>query len=421
MKKSLLLPIRLLVPAVKSDSALLQKSWLLTCATTYNDLDILGFADPSKTKNPELNLFTDIEPNSDDGFVLELGVILPDLFVNLDGKPDFEVEALRNDKKFALFVSNRMARIRYSNNGEQFQAIIPRASVSDGPSTEASPAPIDKVSLQLVPHPATTPPQDLGADLKAQLKIPNNPHTEFLRTMVAIRFPIKGTSAEDALSDGIGETVSIFIDLLNRFAISNLMVDREQSGVTTPIYDRNTFDCMYLVIQGKNDKQFRTGRLGMNIFKLMLNPGPATPEESAKIRGCLGGSQKIDEARRFLVVAKSFLDGGILQAALLHLAIGVEMATTRFVHAKLLAAGVSKSKLDGSDDQLTFSKMLNIDLLVVTPADRKPDPQILGKINEIRKLRNDLMHKGMFAADNVKLRDLYLASRQFVAYLDGLP
>jgi hypothetical protein len=105
---------------------------------------------------------------------------------------------------------------------------------------------------------------------------------------------------------------------------------------------------------------------------------------------------------------------------LLHLAIAAELATTRYVHAEYIARGVSKTKLDNSKTEIAFSIMLNIEIPALSPPDQKPDRQLLGKIDRIRTLRNDLMHYGRFASTQSELRELYSASKQFIEYLDTI-
>lgn len=412
MNSSVILYIRLFVPKVKAETALDGKSWLLVSASRLKDLEIYGFADPSKTKNPNLGrVFSNLLPQGKDEFTLELGAILPDLFSNVDGKPDFAVQVDRSGQQHTLCVSNRMVQLRYSQGDEQWHAIVPQSSGQNTAQSDKNPDSDEK--------PAASAGRN--DELLKTLEIPRGAHATFLKTMATCRFVIHGSDAEDALSKELDEKVSTFIDLLNRFAMANLMVERQQSAITTPIYDRNTLDSLYMIIAGKDEGKFGIGRLGLNIFKLQLNPGDYTAAESAAVRAFLDGSKGVDEARRYLSSAKSYLDGGLLPTSLLHLAIAVEMATTRFVHAKLLAAGVSKSQLDGADDQLTFSKMLNVDLFVVCPSGRKPDRPLVGQINEIRRLRNALMHEGQFTATRAKVGELHGAAKRFLEFLEAQP
>jgi hypothetical protein len=278
-----------------------------------------------------------------------------------------------------------MARLRYSEGEDQIVVIVPRAVPS--PVVKSDPSGCsDKTGIAGMVD---------STDWRKIFGIPVNVHTEFLRTMVTARFTIFGQDVEDALSDSIDEKISEFILLLNRLASACLMIERDQTMLTTPFYDRNTFDSLYLTIEGGEGKM-GVGRLGLNLAKLQLNSGAFVGVESEKIKSFLLNPNGVDEARRYLASGKALLDGGQPAEALLHLTIAAEMATTRFVHARLISAGVSRSKIDASDDQLTFSRMLNIDLFVLCPEDAKPDRQLIGKINELRVIRNKLMHEGKF-------------------------
>lgn len=413
--KSLILYIRLHVPPAGPETALEGKSWLLVSATKIKDLEIYGFADPSKMKAPNLGrVFSDILPRNGNEFTLELGVLLPDLFPNMDGKPDFIADVLKDGERHPICVSNRMAKLRFSTGNEQWHVIVPRSTLPDEKTPSAG---VGSASEQS-PATAAAVDEKMRA-MREAFGIPaEGVHTEMLRTMVTARFPIRGADAEEALSADVSSCLSEFIDLLNRFVVSNLMVESDQPAITTPIYDTNTFDSIYFMVQGQDPEKIGIGRLGLNLAKLQLNSGSHAAEQSAKVRSYLDGTLRVDEARRFLASARSFMDGGVLQSALLHLAIAAEMATTRFVHKKLVEAGVSKNKLDEAGEQLTFSKMLNIDLFVVCPQDKKPDRQLVGKINEIRTMRNGLMHEGRFGADGAKVRELYFAAKAFLKFLE---
>ena len=64
--------------------------------------------------------------------------------------------------------------------------------------------------------------------------------------------------------------------------------------------------------------------------------------------------------------------------------------------------------------------MLNIVLFAVTPEGRKPDKELVGKMNRARSLRNDYMHEGKLPADQKELVDLFENTKRFVQYLREL-
>jgi len=411
MNNSLILYMQLYVPKISSVPSLAGKSWLLSAASRLKDRDVYAFADPSIKKDLKLGrVFSNISPKDIDEFTLELGVALPDLFPNLEDKPEFAVEIPSGGEKYLLCVSNRMAKLRFVEGSDYCHIIIPASS--EGTKTEEK-----NDGKAEVPSAPTA--GEIQISSPKSFSIPESAHAEFLKTTVTVRFTIHGVDVEDALSKELENKILLFIDLLNKFALANLMVKKDQPGITTPIYDRQTFDSMYMIVQGKEEEKIGLGRIALNLAKLNLNPASYTPLESKTLTDYLNGENEVDEAQRFLLSAKSYMDGGLLHASLLHLAIAAEIATTRYVRIKMLAAGISKTKLGEISEDLTFSKMLNVDVFLVSPADKKPDKDLVGKINEIRRMRNKLMHEGFFDADNVKLREMYLSARAFISYLEG--
>ena len=100
--------------------------------------------------------------------------------------------------------------------------------------------------------------------------------------------------------------------------------------------------------------------------------------------------------------------------------IAAEVATQRFVHKRLLGSSVSKNKLDEFEKDLTYSLMLNVVLISVTPENMKPDKELLGKMNRARSLRNGYMHNGELPDDPKEIMDLYEHTKKFVKYLRDL-
>ena len=410
MNNSLILYMKLYLPKVDPTALLDKKSWLLTAASRLKDHDVYAFAAPSMSKNPNLGrVFSDILPRTGNEFTLELGVTLPDLFPNIGDSPDFQVEVSVGSEQFLLCGSNRMTKLRYLIGNEYCHVIVPGSSEG----TTMQPVQGDSNSSPVIA--GSNQVKKANAEL---LGVPESVHAEFLKTTVTTRFVIHGEDVEDALSKELKQKISLFVDLLNRFALSSLMTKKEQPGITTPIYDTQTFDSMYMIIQGVDEKKLGLGRIGLNLTKLTLNPDKYSFPEAEKLKAYLNGKEEIDEARRFLLSAKCYLDGGLIQVSLLHLAIAAEIATTRFVYKRMLESGVSKTKLEELSEELTFSKMLNIDIFVVSPPNKKPDRELVGKINEIRRMRNKLMHEGHFIADSVKMREMFLSAKDFMAFLE---
>ena len=250
--RAMIVPIRLLTPEPLKETNLQGSSWLMRTFWRFPDQRILGFFDPSFQKDHSMDrLFSSLESNPNGQFKLELGVILPDLLPNLDGQQEYGLDVAKEDGNITLAVSNQMLRLRYKQGEEQIHGLIPR-DVLEG-----------------VPH-----RKDLG--------IPDDCHIEFLKTMVTTRFEITGEDAEDALEESIDLSIDTLITAINRLVSAHLMLPRGRDFVLTPSYDRNTFDYLYILMEGANSPDRLQGhRIALNTAKASLNPVNYSEEEAA--------------------------------------------------------------------------------------------------------------------------------------------
>jgi hypothetical protein len=241
-----------------------------------------------------------------------------------------------------------------------------------------------------------------------------------LKTMVSSRFAIHGASAHEALEKHIEGCSDRLIECLNRVAIANLTANEHAfPGFLSPNFDKSTFDSMYFIIRGSDPAEFGNWRLATSLSRAMLRPTVEFKNSHvAQVRAILGGSTAIDDVRKMMQMAISYAEGGLLEFALLQLVIAAEVATARFVHKMMISNGVSKTKIRELKNELTFSMMLNLDVIAFSPPAMKPDPSLLGKVNEARRRRNDLMHEGEFQCSKDYLRELHQHVREYVAHLD---
>ena len=100
--------------------------------------------------------------------------------------------------------------------------------------------------------------------------------------------------------------------------------------------------------------------------------------------------------------------------------IAAEVATQRYVHRRLNEEGVSKNKLDNAKGDLKYSLMLNTVLNAVTPTARKPNNDLVGKMNRARNMRNDYMHNGIQPNDATEIAELYTRTVEYVKYIKSL-
>lgn len=391
--KACILYIKLVYPEAPEKSLLdPEKSILLSSISSYKDYEVFAFGAPGMKKMPSLGrVFSQVEPEDDNTYVLELGAILPDLLPNINEELDYSVDVIDDDNiQRTLCVSNQMIKIFNRIDDDQFHILLPRCS-------------IDKL-------------HEDGSTLSIQKNAPE----ELQRTMVTARFRMTGTDAEDALESNIEAIVEKFISLINRYLAANQMLKKEADPFAIPsAYDRTTFGCLYLVVIGK-EKKIAHGRLALNVNKVVLQPMSLNGSEADKLVSYLNGSLAIDDVQSMVISAKSALQGGLLRYGLLLTVIVAEMATARFVGKHLQERGVSKKKWDDLNKDFTYSMMLNTQLHALSPAHLKPEREILGVLNRGRKVRNDLMHEGAFGLTSADVNHIHQTTLRYLQYLEKL-
>lgn len=392
MAKRPLIYLRLATPDPKITKGFADKCWLLSACSTYRELELFGFLAEGITKDASVGkICADINPKDDGTFDLELAVILPDLFPNIESKLEYSLQVSDgNGHLESILVSNQMARIRYKRNGQDYQALLPRYKLGE------------KEWLQSV-------------------GIPDNSPFDLLKTSVAWRTNISGTTAEDAIEMSIEQRIEQFVFLLNQFLNANLAISKEdQPPYLTPVYSRSTFDFMFFILRGKATDKFCHGRLVGNLKAVTLNPDDVGSTQLPAFLKIASGQESLSVSRALLHSARSFLRTGSLPYSLLQMVVAAEIATSRYVHKRWIETGVSKSKLRDYEKDVTFSQMLNIHIIALTPDDKKPDFTLLGKINLARNLRNDFMHEGTFSAPQDEMEALYNFTKKYLDYIDSL-
>ncbi len=67
---------------------------------------------------------------------------------------------------------------------------------------------------------------------------------------------------------------------------------------------------------------------------------------------------------------------------------------------------------------MTFSRMLNVDVMALCPPGLKPDRGLLGQIDRVRRLRNQFMQEANFSTTKDELRNLYGKTEEYVGHLN---
>jgi hypothetical protein len=382
--------VELVTADVPGEPLLKERSWMLSGASSYYDLRGYFFLAPHLKKDASLGtLFEKLLPRDGSHFQLELGVVLPDLFPNLEGQPEFSLTVSDGNGARELCFSNVMARLRYTKDEHHLHALVPRRALA-------------KVRAGEVDF------------------IPKEAAVELLRTFSTSRFDITGSTAEEAFETHCQTCIHDMIERLNRCLKAMPFVDLAAGRVYSTAYSRANLPSFYFIVNGESDDELGHGWISPHVGRTMVNPPNLPTEQAALLRDYLSGTKTLDDIESILHSAQTFLDGGVTEYVLLLSVIAAEVATQRYVHKKLVASNVSKTKLEEAEKDLTYSLMLNVVLPAVAPDDKKPDKDLLGKMNRARSLRNDYMHDGDLPKDSKEIVDLYENTKRFLKYLRQL-
>jgi len=377
---------QLLTPKAPEKPLLQARSWLLSSISSYPDHQGFIFLHPEQIKDPSLTLFKNIVPQDGGLFQLELGVGLPDLLPNVDGQPEFVLSISHNGKCRELSFSNAMTRLRYRQRDRTYHALVPAHKLNE----------IRKGKL---------------------VQIPRETPAEFMRTFSTVRFEIFGSSAEDAFEEHCWDCIHDMIERLNRYLKAAPLADTTLGRVYSAAYSRANLSPFYFILKGKSNTEFAQGWVSPHYDRTVLKPPRLSPESSSSLRDYLSGTKAMNDVQVVLNSAQAFLDGGITEYVLLLSVIAAEVSTQRFIENRLISSGVSKSKLGDADKELTYSLMLNVLLHAVTPDGKKPDQELLARMNRARILRNKYMHNGELPKDPNEVAQLFESTKVFVKYL----
>lgn len=132
-----------------------------------------------------------------------------------------------------------------------------------------------------------------------------------------------------------------------------------------------------------------------NAGLLALNaPYPAVPNDFAKIRSAIGGGDTYPDWWLYYCKAATHHGQQNHREAVLEAIIALEMGVSKFVRTKWKQVGVSNNAVDRAKRDVTLSMMLNIELMALANPTRKPSAELIGRLNQGRQLRNDIVHEG---------------------------
>jgi hypothetical protein len=385
---AVLLPIQLLQPVAPKSDQIGDASWILRACVRFPDLIVLGLGAPG-VKKAGLDVFPELRPISGSRFEVEFAAVLHERLPGPAETPEYSVTVAQSAATSSAFcVSNVMQILRFRQGDTDHHALCPAAFVDDFTAEHAS---------------------EFGS-----------PHREFAPSVVTARYEMTGDTAEAALSESIEACVDDFIDGINRIVSAAIVsIDPERIGILTAAYDRGSFPCVYMLMRGAEDR-FDAHRLATSLLRTTLVPSPYKDDEWTKFNALVRGDESIDVSLKSLRTAESYIQAGAYEFAFLLTAIGVEVATSRYVHDRLRSVGVSKKQLANVKKDLTFSIMLNTQIAALAPPGKKPDPDLIAEVDLIRKRRNDLMHYGTFGFGKGTVHGMLKSAIRFVRYLESL-
>ena len=355
---------------------------LLQAITPFRERRVIVILGAPKHQNLG-RLVSGILPRHDGTFLIEIGAVLSDHLPSLHGQHEYSlaVPASPAHATRQLFFSNQMVRVRWSRDNDPLQVICPLYRLDE-----------------LRSGPLAAPPEA---------------HVEYLSTVVTAQYGVPGTDPEHALSSHIYDAVGDFVSSINAIANAHCQVAREEWGILTPVYDYGAFDHFYLLIAGADAKRVVQERLALNAFRVGLGSPTYKMQDEATFRSLVSGETSTDDVVFLLRAARSYIEGGILNLALVQLAIAAELATGRFVRQEYARRRAS-TKLPA------FATMLNREVSALAPPESQPDRQLLQVIDQVRTYRNNMMHEGKFAATVNDLRRWHAAVKSYVSFLRSL-
>lgn len=150
-----------------------------------------------------------------------------------------------------------------------------------------------------------------------------------------------------------------------------------------------------------------------------LKPKESVPQSPAQteqnyqsLQSFLYLGAKLNDEFKFLSKAHEEVDiNRNYKYALLESFIVAESAISESLRKLKLAKGVSKSKLNDYETEVSISYQINVEMPIlldnITPEER----QVLGGVDGIRKIRNDVVHNGADVDENTALNALNWVSK----------
>lgn len=252
-------------------------SILLSCPLVCSSLHTIMLLHSSMKKDQSIGrLFSNINPDSNSQFVLEVAAELPDRLPNVRNQAEYLVNVADRDSNLrTLCISNQMVRGDFLRDGIQKLTILPRYLVKELKS--------EKFPISL------------------------NDDTVFksLRTMVSSRFIMNGSDAENALESSIEHIASTFLVCINKLLKANQMLASGEEYPALPSgYNRSSLDYLYIAIYGESIHKNGFDRISLNFGKVRLNHGKISDFEFQELKAYLELEKEFDDIHLMMISSK---------------------------------------------------------------------------------------------------------------------
>jgi hypothetical protein len=344
---------------------------------------VLCFLDPAMTKGPGVGgVFNDVPPLGGE-WTLEVAVELPDLLPSIGGKSEAVVDARDMDGATRkLCLSNRLSRFHYLDGQTAYHVLLPRTQEWHG-----------------------------AVQVKGAGGVSLTAEEEQLRTVAAMRFQVKGETAETAFEASIKTCLETLFDCINAVLRATCECGPGFAPMSRSVRRESTSSA-YILMCGAGKS---TGaRLALNGRRISLHPPELQGEQAVRFRAIADGSLLLSDVDRLIGAAWSSREAGEYEFALLQAVIAAEIATSRAVRAECLRRGVSTRK------EMTYSWALNNGLPLCFPPTARPRAELISAMNTARAKRNELMHNAVFKITHSTRAELGQLVAETKEYVDAL-
>jgi hypothetical protein len=357
--------VKLVKPSYKRDIAI--ENMFFNLYGVFNNDEIYGFVVDEAILSPEVaNIIENVLPR-EGKFTIELGAELNELYPNLNGHSDYaiNIKDIKGTEQ-KVYVSNQMAKVFVKKDSADLYVLFNQIYK-------------DKVYKN------------------KELKLNEDNFLENLKTFLAWQFTLEGESVKDIFERYLQKKIDEFIVLINEFvnSINLILQEKEEFPLIVPSYSIYTLPSFYFLVKG-NDEKMGHGVIVTHPKGVTYVTDNLNDKDTELLKDMLICNQEINLWDVYYTNGKSLIMNGQLKSGILSLFTCCELILSKYLRDSLSNKGISKTKYDDNSRDITFSLMSNFLLYSVVPEELKPDDKLIGNINRLRKIRNDLIHKGIF-------------------------